>query len=116
MRHRSKTKIFSRSKAARVAMLKNLATSVILYERVRTTEAKAKAVRPIVERLITTGKVKSLNTKRALDRVLPDKKAVKKILEVLGPRYKDRNGGYTRIIKIEQRQGDGAHIAQVEFV
>lgn len=116
MRHRKKIKKFGRERAQRRALLSNLAMSVILYEKVRTTETKAKAVRSLVERLVTKGKVKSLHSKRELERVLPEKMAVKKILDVLGPRYKDRPGGYTRITKLNQRQGDAAPMAQIEFV
>lgn len=116
MRHRKKSIKLGREKAPRRALLLNLATSIILYERVNTTEAKAKAVRPFVERLITKGKTKSIHTKQELGRMLLDKKAVRKVLEVLGPRYKDRAGGYTRIVKRESRQGDNARMAQIEFV
>jgi len=116
MRHRSNTKILDRKKAPRQAMLENLANSLILYEKVVTTEAKAKAVRPMVEKLITRAKVKSVHNKQQLTRVLPDKKAVQKLLDVIGPRYKDRKGGYTRIIKMNQRLGDGAYQAQIELV
>ena len=116
MRHRKKITKFGRPKASREAMLSNLAASIILYEKVRTTEVKAKAVRPLVEKLVTRGKVKSLHSKRELERILPEKMAVKKVLEVLGPRYKERPGGYTRITKLNQRQGDAAPMAQIEFV
>ena len=116
MRHKKKTVKLGREKAPRKALLSNLAVSLIVYEKIETTEAKAKAVRPIVERLVTKGKSKTLHAKRELDKVLPEKKAVKKILEVLGPRYKDRPGGYTRIIKLRERKGDGAPVVQIEFV
>jgi large subunit ribosomal protein L17 len=116
MRHQKKTVKLGRERGPRLALLANLATSVILYEKIRTTEAKAKAVRPVVEKLVTKGKVKNLTAKRQLDKVLKDKNAVKKVLDVLGPRYKDRPGGYLRIVKIGQRQGDAAKMAQIEFV
>lgn len=116
MRHRKKTIKLGRTKAPREALLSNLAASVILYEKVRTTEAKAKAVRPLVERLITKGKARSLHARHELEKVLSQKAAVRKVLEVLGPRYKDRPGGYTRITKLGQRQGDAAPLAQIEFV
>jgi large subunit ribosomal protein L17 len=93
-----------------------LATSVILYEHCNTTLAKAKAVRPLVERLITKGKVKSLNSRRQLNAVLMSENAVNKVLEELGPRYASRSGGYTRIIKLGTRQGDGAEVAQIQLV
>lgn len=116
MRHRNTIKILDRKKAPRKAMMENLATSLILFEKIVTTEAKAKALRPMVEKLITRSKVKSVHNKQLLTKVLPDKKAVQKALDVIGPKYKDREGGYTRIIKMAQRQGDGAKMAQIELV
>jgi|SRR3972149_8199413 len=116
MRHRKKKVTLDRPKAARQAMLSNLAASVLLHEKVQTTEAKAKAVRPIVERLITKGKNNDLHTRRQLIKALPTINAGKKILEVLGPKYKNRAGGYTRIVKIGPRQGDGAMMVQIELV
>lgn len=116
MRHRNVIKKLDREKAPRQAMLENLATSLFLYEKIQTTEAKAKTVKPMVEKMITRAKVKSVHNKQQLSRVIPDKKAVQKLLDVLGPRYKERNGGYCRIIKIGPRQGDGAQMAQIELV
>lgn len=116
MRHRSKKITLDRKPAARRALLKNLAAQVILYEKIKTTEAKAKAIRPLVEKIITCGKVNSLPNRRRLLAVLPIKSSVKKVFEVLGPRYKDRRGGYLRIIKLGTRLGDGAKMAQIEFV
>lgn len=116
MRHRKKGKILDRKKEARKALLRSLATSVIIYEKVKTTKAKAKAVKPLVEKLVTAAKKNDLNARRQLLTVLYHKKAVKKALEVLGPRYKERKGGYTRIINLGRRAGDGAEIVQIEFV
>ncbi|OGY43681.1 MAG: 50S ribosomal protein L17 [Candidatus Buchananbacteria bacterium RIFCSPHIGHO2_01_FULL_39_14] len=116
MRHRKKGKILDRKKAPRKALLRSLATSLILYEKIKTTKAKAKTVRPLVERLITAAKKNDLNSRRKLLSVLYHKKAVAKALEVLGPRYQERAGGYTRIIKLGRRQGDNAEIAQIELV
>ncbi len=116
MRHRKKVKTLGRKKASREAMLKNLAQSIILYEKVKTTEAKAKAVRPMVERMITTAKAGDLTARRRLLKNLSTEGAVKKAIEVLGPRYKERAGGYTRIIKVGTRQGDGAPVVQIELV
>ncbi len=116
MRHRRKRVILDRKNGPRAALLRGLATSVILYEHVNTTLAKAKAVRPIVEKLITAGRTKSLVSRRKLLKVLMVESAVNKVLEELGPRYATRAGGYTRIIKIGQRQGDGAEIAQIQLV
>ncbi len=116
MRHRKKGKVLDRAKAPREALLRNLAASVILYEKVKTTEAKAKAVKPMVERAITTGKKPSLAARRNLMRIFYTEHPVKKILEVLGPRYATRPGGYTRIVKLGTRQGDGAQVVQIELV
>lgn len=116
MKHRRKQVTLDRKRGPRKALLRGLATSVILYENVNTTLAKAKAVRPIVERLITVGRKKTLTSRRRLMQVLTIESAVNKILEELGPRYATRPGGYTRIIKLGQRQGDGAEIAQIQLV
>lgn len=116
MRHRNTGKILDRKKGPRELMLRNLAASVLLYEKVKTTEAKAKTVRSLVERLITTAKAGNLTARRTLISTLPQPLAVKKAMDVLGARYKDRNGGYTRLVKIGPRVGDGAQIVQIELV
>lgn len=121
MRHRNKGRILSRNASSRKHLLANLAQSVVLYEKVRTTEAKAKEVRPVVERMITAAKsVKngkpSLAVRRNLLSKLPTEMAVKKVLEVLGPRYEKRAGGYTRITRIGPRQGDAAKMVVLELV
>lgn len=116
MRHRKVGKTLGRKKAPREAMLRNLAASVIIYEKVKTTEAKAKAVRSIVERAITTGKKPTLASRRKLLKQFYTDHPVKKLLEVLGPRYATRPGGYTRIVKVGHRKGDGAEIVQIELV
>ncbi len=116
MRHRKSGKILDRNKASREALLRNLAASVVLYEKVKTTEAKAKAVRPLVERAITSGKTSDLATRRKLMKFFYTEHPVNKILEELGPRYKERPGGYTRIVKLGARKGDGAEIVQIELV
>lgn len=116
MRHRVKGKIFGRKKEPRELMLRNLASSVLIFERVKTTKTKAKAVRTLVEKSITLAKKGDLASRRALIAKLPQKMAVKKVMEVLGERYKDREGGYTRVTKLSPRQGDGADMAQIELV
>lgn len=116
MRHRNKNKILDRKKAPREMMLRNLAASVLMYEKVKTTEAKARAVRSLVEKMITASKGGDLTARRKLVEVLPQKLATKKAMEVLGQKYKDRSGGYTRIIKLGAREGDGAQIVQIELV
>ena len=105
MRHRRTGKTLDRKAGPRRALLRNLATSVLLYEHVNTTLAKAKAVRPMVEKIITRGRVKSLMNRRELMKVLMTETAVDKVLEELGPRYAKRPGGYTRIIKLGSRKG-----------
>lgn len=116
MRHSNKNKILDRKKEPRELMLRNLASSILIYEKVKTTEAKAKAVKPLVERMITAAKKGDLNARRGLIQVLLQKNAVKKSMEVLGDRYKERSGGYTRIVKLGARQGDGAQMVQIELV
>ncbi len=116
MRHRVKGKILDRKKEPRELMLRNLASSILIYEKVKTTEAKAKAVKPLVEKMITIAKKGDLTARRKLIETLPQKMAVKKSMEVLGKKYKDRNGGYTRIVKLGNREGDGAKIVQIELV
>ena len=116
MRHLKKKVTLDRKSGPRKALLKSLATSLILYEKIRTTAAKAKAVRPSVEKMITLAKNPTVQVRRELLRKLYVEKAVKKILEVLGPKYQSRKGGYTRTIKIGPREGDGANIVQIEFV
>jgi len=97
-------------------MLRNMASSVLIYEKIKTTEAKAKAVKPMVEKMITVAKGSNLFARRKLIETLPQKMAIKKAMEVLGKKYQDRNGGYTRIIKLGSRQGDGAEMVQLELV
>jgi len=116
MRHRIKTKTLDRKKESREAMLRNLATSIILYEKVKTTKAKARAVKPIVEKIITLGKKNTLATRRQALKFFYIENPVKKIFEELAPRYKERTGGYTRITKLGFRQGDSAEMVQIELV
>ncbi|NCB21057.1 MAG: 50S ribosomal protein L17 [Clostridia bacterium] len=116
MRHRNTNKILDRAKAPRELMLRNLASSIIIYEQVTTTKAKALAVRPLVEKMISLAKVGDLNSRRGLLSVLLQKNATKKSMEVLGTRYQDRPGGYTRITKIGVRKGDGAEMVQIALV
>ncbi len=116
MRHRRTGKKFGRKKGPREAMLRNLATSVVLYDAVKTTETKAKAIKPIVEKYVTASRDNSLHTRRKLLQYFYDEKAVNKLLEELGPRFKERPGGYMRIVKIGPRQGDAAKVVRLEFV
>lgn len=116
MRHRNTSVILDRKKGPRELMLRNLAGSVILYEKITTTLAKAKAVRSLVEHAITVAKQGDLNARRTLLKVLPMKNAARKVFEDLAPRYKARSSGYTRIIKVGPRSGDGAAVARIELV
>lgn len=97
-------------------MLRNLASSLLIYEKIKTTKAKAQAVKPLVERVITYARKNDLAAKKRIIEILPQKLAAKKAIEVIGERYKDRNGGYTRITKLGARQGDAAEIVQLELV
>ena len=116
MRHRLKGKTLDRARQPRALMLRNLAASVLLYEHVTTTVARGQAVRGLVEKAITTGKVGTLKSRRELLSILPVKNAVTKVMEDLGPRYRDRRGGYTRITKLPRRLGDAAELVRIELV
>lgn len=116
MRHRKKGKILSRKIGPRKALFRDLACALILNDKIKTTETKAKAVKPIIERLISRGKVNNLDNLRKINSYLQDKKATDKILKELGPRYQERRGGYLRIIKIGERRGDGAPLVVLELV
>lgn len=115
MRHRKKKK-FNLSSKKRNAVLRNLATSIILYERIRTVDARAKAVVPIVSKAIRLGKRGDLTARRELLKILSDKKAVAKTIDVLGKKYKDRSSGFIRRIKVGNRKGDDAPLVQIELV
>lgn len=97
-------------------MLRSLATSFMVYEKITTTKTKAKAIRPVVEKLITLGKLDTLHNRRQVLKVLYVEGATKKVFEVLGPRFKERKGGYTRITKLPRRAGDAAEMAVLELV
>lgn len=97
-------------------LLRNLATSLVIYEKINTTKAKAKAVQPIMDKIINLGKKNNLTSRRTLLQILTTSKAVKKIFEVLAPRYQSRNSGYTRILNLSPRHGDGAILARIEFI
>jgi len=116
MKHRIKGKILGREKAPRQALMRGLATSFVIYEKIKTTQAKAKAVKPLIEKIITLGKVDTLHHRRQVLKVLYLTGAIKKVFEVLGPRFKARQGGYTRIVKLPPRKNDGAEMAILELV
>lgn len=116
MRHRKKGRQLSRTASHKKAMLSNMATSLFRHERIRTTSAKAKELRPFAEGLITLARRGDLHARRQAARSIHDKEALKKLFETLGPRYADRNGGYLRVLKLGRRQGDGAEIAIVQLI
>src|SRR5579863_897267 len=116
MRHRFGNAKLKRDIGSRNSLLKNLTTSVVLEERVITTVPKAKAVQPIVEKMITLAKADTLHTRRQAAAYLTTPKSVQKLFETLGSRFGQRNGGYTRITRLGNRQGDGAELAMLELV
>jgi large subunit ribosomal protein L17 len=116
MRHRFGNAKLKRDVGSRNSLLKNLTTSVIEQERVITTVPKAKAVRPLVERMITLAKTDSLHTRRQAASYLTTPKSVKKLFDTLGARFGQRSGGYTRITRLGPRKGDGAELAMLELV
>lgn len=116
MRHQKNKVTLDRLSSARRSLLANLAESLIIYERITTTKAKAKAVERVVEKLITTSKKKNLASRRELQRYLYTENAVKKLVEQLSGRYAERKGGYTRVILMTPRKGDGAERAMIELV
>jgi large subunit ribosomal protein L17 len=97
-------------------MLSNMATSLFQHERIQTTAAKAKELRPFAERLITLARRGDLHARRLAARTIHDKAALQKLFGTLGPRYADRKGGYMRILKLGQRRGDGAEVALVKLI
>jgi large subunit ribosomal protein L17 len=117
MRHQKTRNKLSRDSAHRKALLMNLSKELIEHERIKTTQAKAKAVKPEVEKLITLAKRGDLHARRqALSTLAQDKFAVHKLFEEVAPRYADRPGGYTRILKIGQRPGDATEMVFLELV
>lgn len=116
MRHRMKGRQLSRTASHREAMLRNMATSLFRHERIETTTAKAKELRPFAERLITLAKRGDLHARRLAARRVQDKDVLFKLFDAIGPRYAERPGGYTRVLKIGYRQGDGAEMAMIELV
>lgn len=116
MRHRRKTVKLGRSQAHRDALLANQVVSLIEHSRIKTTLAKAKAVRPFAEKLLTLGKRGDLHARRLAISYLGQRDAVKKLFEEVAPRAATRNGGYTRIVKLGPRQSDSAPMAYIEWV
>ena len=116
MRHGNAHRKLNRTAEHRRAMWANMAVALIKHEQISTTLPKAKDLRPIVEKLVTLGKRGDLHARRQAISQIRDISMVKKLFEVIGPRYKDRNGGYTRVLKAGFRHGDNAPAAVIEFV
>ena len=116
MRHQKKTLKLGLTAAHRKALLANQVCSLIEHQRIKTTLAKAKAVRPLAEKIVTLGKNGSLHARRNALSILRQKDAVKKLFDEIAPRSTDRNGGYTRIVKLGQRKSDSASMAFIEWV
>ena len=116
MRHQKKTVKLGRTAEHRKALLANQVCSLIEHQRIKTTLAKAKAVRPLAEKMVTLGKKGSLHARRTALAVLRQKGAVKKLFDDIAPRSADRNGGYTRIVKLGARKSDSAPVAFIEWV
>ncbi|HIA98630.1 MAG: 50S ribosomal protein L17 [Longimicrobiales bacterium] len=116
MRHRKKGRKLQRTASHRRAMLRNLATSLFRHERIETTTAKAKELRPYAERLITLARRGDLHARRLVARKIQDREVLGKLFDEISPRYAERPGGYTRILKLGNRKGDAAEISLIELV
>lgn len=117
MRHHNANRKFGRKKNGRVALLKSLVLSMIVREKIKTTLAKAKELRPVIEKLVTRAKKGDLAGRRiVLARLYNRNPETKKLFDKIAPRFKNRSGGYTRITKLGKRLSDGAEMAQIEFV
>ncbi|MEK7190302.1 MAG: 50S ribosomal protein L17 [Patescibacteria group bacterium] len=117
MRHHNSNRKFGRGKVQRQALLNSLALNLIVREKIKTTEPKAKELRPFMEKLITRAKTGNLATRRLMISKLSNRdKEIKKLFEIIAPKYADKKGGYIRILKLGARKSDGARMAMIEFV
>jgi large subunit ribosomal protein L17 len=116
MRHRSKGRQLSRTAEHRRALLRNMATSLFKHERIVTTTAKAKELRPYAERLITLARRGDLHARRQAERKIKDRAVLGRLFTEIGPRFASRPGGYTRILRLGHRIGDGAETARIELL
>lgn len=116
MRHLKSGRQLSRNSAHRWALMRNLITSLLREEKIRTTDPKAKELRRWADRVITLGKEGTLHARRQAAAIVQDKTVVRKLFDSIGPRFKDRPGGYTRIIKVGVRHGDAAQMSIIELV
>jgi large subunit ribosomal protein L17 len=116
MRHRKNGRQLRRTSEQRLALLRNLATSLIENGAIETTEAKAKELRPFVEKIISKAKTGTLHSRRLAGRHIQKRAAADKLFQEIGPKFAKRPGGYTRILKTAHRKGDGAEMARIELV
>jgi large subunit ribosomal protein L17 len=116
VRHRAKHRQLSRTASHRKALLANMATSLFRHDRIETTEAKAKELRPYAERLITLARRGDLHARRLVERRIKDRDVTHRLFAELGKRFAARPGGYTRIVKLGHRPGDGADVARIELL
>lgn len=116
MRHRARGRQLSRTASHKRATMANLATALLAHDRIVTTEAKAKELRPFVERLITLARRGGLHARRQVERRVKDRAVSGRLFKELGPRFAARPGGYTRIVKLGHRPGDGADLARIELL
>jgi large subunit ribosomal protein L17 len=116
MRHRNAGRKLQRTSSHRTALFRNMAAALIKHEQITTTTAKAKELRPYVEKLVTLAKKGGLSNRRLAMSKIMDDAQLRKLFDVIGPRYAERNGGYTRVIKAGIRMSDSAQIAIIEFV
>jgi large subunit ribosomal protein L17 len=116
MRHRKAGRQLRRTSEQKLSLMRNLATSLIEHGAIETTEAKAKELRPFIEKLITKARSGTLHDRRMAGRHVQKRAAADKLFAELGPRFAQRAGGYTRILKVGHRKGDGAEMARIELV
>jgi len=116
MRHLKAGRKLGRTSSHRLATMRNMVTSLLQHEKIETTEAKAKELRPLTEKMVTLGKRGDLHARRLAMRVIRDESVAKKLFDDIAPRFKDRAGGYTRILKVGRRHGDNAPVSIIELV
>jgi len=116
MRHRKSGRKLSRNAAHRWALMRNLITALLRDEKIQTTDAKAKELRRWADRVITLGKRGSLHARRQVSSIVQDKSVVRKLFDTIAPRFQNRAGGYTRIVKVGWRRGDAAPVSMIELV
>lgn len=116
MRHHSNARKFGRERNRRHALMRSLACNIIRDSRIKTTTAKAKELRPFIEKLVTKAKAATIASRRLIDSRIHDKIATKKLVDMIAPKYKNRAGGYTRVTRLPNRDLDGSPMSMIEFV